>query len=101
MEQAPLSFYLIGPYAHWVRGACVMLAVALLATGIGYYRALSRKARSAAPLLMFTCGAIALVVVALAETDTRSPSTLMGFIHGVAAQAAFFCIIDFMAQSTF
>jgi hypothetical protein len=90
--RAPLSFYLIGPHALWVRCAYFALAAALFALGVGYYRALSVKARSAAPLLLFFCGGIALTVTALAETNTHlSPPTLMGFIHGVAAQAAFLC----------
>jgi hypothetical protein len=90
--RAPLSFYLIGPHALWVRGAYFALATALLALGVGYYRALSPRARSAAPLLLFACGSLGLVVTALAETNTYlSPPTLEGFIHGVAAQTAFLC----------
>lgn len=91
--RAPLSFYLIGPHAMWVRGAYFALATALVALGVGYYyRALSRGARSAAPLLLFACAGVALVVTALAETSTpSSPPNLEGFIHGVAAQTAFLC----------
>ena len=89
--RAPLSFYLVGPHADWVRAAYFALAVALVAVGVGFYRALSPDTRSAAPLLMFVIGAIALVTTAIAETSTVSLQTLEGFIHGTAASTAFLC----------
>lgn len=90
--RAPLSFYLIGPHALWVRGAYFALAAAIVAIGVAGYRALSPQARSAAPVLMFVCGAIGLVVTALARTDPSSPpTTFTGFVHITAAQIAFVC----------
>lgn len=95
--RAPLSFYLVGAHAIWVRCAYFGLATALVALGIGYYRALSPHARSAAPLLLFACGGVALTVTALAETNRPLlPPTFAGFVHGVAAQAAFLCITTAM-----
>lgn len=79
---APLSFYLIGPYALRARGAYFGLAAALVALGVGFYRALSPRGAQRRSLLLFVCGGIALVVTALAETSTHlSPPTLEGFIH--------------------
>jgi hypothetical protein len=99
--RAPLSFYLIGPYSPWVRGAYFSLSVAIIALGLGYYRALSTKARSAAPLTLFIGGGIALSITALAETSTyQSPPTLAGFVHGVAAQATFLCTTTAMLMQS-
>lgn len=91
--RVPLSFYLIGPHAAWVRGVYVLLGAGLASLGLGWHRALSRAARSAAPTMLFVASGIALVVTAFAVTNTRAhPATLHGLVHGVAAQATFLCV---------
>lgn len=91
--RTPLSFYLLDPHGGWVRGAYFALASALGALGAGWYLALRREARSAAPLLLFVAAGIALAVTALAETGRPGqPPTLEALVHGFAAQAAFLCL---------
>lgn len=87
---APLSFYLLGAYGHALQAAYVVLGVALVCLGAGFHGALRPDARSAAPWLLFAVAAVALVVTALTHSNlpARAP-TLQGFVHGVAAQAAF------------
>ncbi|HEX7326516.1 MAG TPA: DUF998 domain-containing protein, partial [Rhodanobacteraceae bacterium] len=73
----PLSFYVIGPYGNAVETGFFVLAPGLVATGVGWYRALGRGARSAAPLLLFVVTAIALCVTAVEYTDLpKHPATL-------------------------
>ncbi|MDO1527826.1 DUF998 domain-containing protein [Fulvimonas sp. R45] len=90
---APLSFYLIGPWGPLLQAAYVAMAVALATLGGGYYRALPPGARSAAPWLLFVAAGVALAVTALAHSNLpgRAP-TLEGFVHGTAAQASFLCV---------
>ena len=91
--RTPLSFYVLGPYGGVVEAGYFVLAVGLVALGIGWYRALARDARSAAPLLLFVLGAIALAVTAIEFTDVPGqPPTLHGFLHIVAAGATFICV---------
>jgi hypothetical protein len=92
-RDAPLSFYLLDAYGHWLQAAYVVLAIALCVLGAGYYRALDARQRSAAPWLLFTAAGLGLCVTALAHSNLpgRAP-TLEGFVHGVAAQAAFLCV---------
>ena len=90
--QAPLSFYLLGAYGSWLRVTYVALGVALIALGIGYYRALTPTARSGAPTLLFCMGGAALAVTAIARSWTPGdPPALEHFIHGLAASTAFLC----------
>ena len=90
---APLSFYLLDAYGHWLQTAYVVLALALASLGAGYYFALREGRRSAAPWLLFVCAGVGLCVTALAHSNLpgRAP-TLEGFVHGVAAQTAFLCV---------
>ncbi|HEV2681550.1 MAG TPA: DUF998 domain-containing protein [Rhodanobacter sp.] len=90
---APLSLYLLDAYGHWLQAAYFVLAVALCSLGAGYYLALDGGHRSLAPWLLFTCAGIGLCVTALAHSNLpgRAP-TLEGFVHGIAAQAAFLCV---------
>lgn len=89
----PLSFYVLGPYGRVVEASYFALAPGLVALGIGWYRALDRKARSAAPLLLFVIGAIALIVTAVEFTDVPDrPPTLHGLVHVVAAGTTFICV---------
>jgi len=90
---APLSFYLLDAYGHWLQAAYIVLASALAALGAGYYLALRDERRSAAPWLLFVCAGIGLCATALAHSNLpgRAP-TLEGFVHGIAAQTAFLCV---------
>jgi hypothetical membrane protein len=91
--RVPLSFYVLGPCGRAVEASYFALACGLVALGVGWYRALDRGARSAAPLLLFVLGAIALAVTAIAFTDVPGqPPTLHGFLHIVAAGATFICV---------
>lgn len=95
--RVPNSFYLIGPWGGMVRTGYYAMALALILLGASAYRAQSPTARSAAPLLLFVTGGAALAVTALAHTDTwNRPPTLHGYVHGVAAQAAFLCTASAM-----
>jgi hypothetical membrane protein len=89
----PLSFYARDPYGHVVVASYFALAVGLVALGAGWYRALAPGARSAAPLLLFVIGAVALCVTAVEFTDVpnRAP-TFHGFVHVVAAGTTFLCV---------
>ncbi|KRE89399.1 hypothetical protein ASG87_03400 [Frateuria sp. Soil773] len=90
--RAPLSFYLLGRCGAVVQSVYVALAAALVLLGTGYYRALPRTARSAAPLLLFAVGAVALCVTAFEHSNLpQGVPTLEGYVHGVAAQTAFLC----------
>lgn len=89
----PLSFYVLGPWGGVVEASYFALAPGLVALGIGWYRALERDARSAAPLLLFVIAAIALVVTAMEFTDIPGqPPTLHGYVHVVAAGTTFLCV---------
>ncbi len=89
----PLSFYALGPYGHAVVASYFALAAGLVALGAGWYRALARGARSAAPLLLFVIGAVALGITAVEFTDVpnRLP-TFHGFVHVIAAGTTFLCV---------
>ncbi|MBQ4856294.1 DUF998 domain-containing protein [Rhodanobacter sp. B2A1Ga4] len=90
---APLSFYLLDAYGHWLQAAYVVLALALASLGAGYYVALRHGRRSAAPWLLFVCAGAGLCVTALAHSNLPGHApTLEGFVHGVAAQTAFLCV---------
>lgn len=90
---APLSFYLLGDYGHWLQAAYFVLAGSLGLLGWGYYLALPKGVRSAAPWLLFVCAGIGLCVTAMAHSNLpgRAP-TFEGWLHGTAAQTAFLCV---------
>ncbi|WEN15630.1 DUF998 domain-containing protein [Rhodanobacter sp. AS-Z3] len=55
--------------------------------------ALDAHHRSAAPCLLFVCAGISLCVTAVAHSNLAEHTpTLEGFVHGLAAQAAFLCV---------
>lgn len=81
----PLSAYLSGPGGGVLQAAYVALALGMVLLGIGLRRALVPAARSAAPVVLLTVGAVALVTTAFAV----GASPLSAFVHGVAAQTAF------------
>lgn len=87
---APISFYLSGPYGVWLQAAYFLLAGALAAIGLAYYRALAPSARSGAPALLFAFAAIGLAATAVADSNLpQRDAGLQGWVHGTAAQAAF------------
>lgn len=77
-----MSIYVTGPYGTRVRASFYAPAPGIAALGIGWYRALDRRARSVFPLILFLVGAIALCVLASFTADaTRWLVTLHGRIH--------------------
>lgn len=94
---APMSFYLLGPYGIWLQAAYCALGGALMLLAAGYYRVLQPQARSGAPVLLFVMAGLALCVTAIADSNLpqREP-TLQGWLHGIAAQAAFLCVTTAM-----
>lgn len=91
--RVPLSFYVLGRYGGMVEASYYALAVGLVAVGVGWYRALCRDARSAAPLLLFVAAAATLCITAAEYTDVPDgPHTLHGMLHVVAAMATFLCV---------
>lgn len=91
--RVPLSFYVLGRYGRLVQAGYFVLACGLVALGIGWYGALDRTARSAAPTLLFVLAAVALCVTAAEFTDVPGrPPTLHGVVHAIAANATFLCI---------
>lgn len=95
--RTPMSFYLLGPSGWVLQAAYGALAVALLALAMGYYRGLAHQTRSAAPLLLFSIGAVALVVTALARSNLPDAApTLEGWVHGTAANTAFLTVTTAM-----
>ncbi|WP_242006776.1 DUF998 domain-containing protein [Aerolutibacter ruishenii] len=95
--RVPMSFYLLGPTGWGLQAGYMALAVALVALAVGYYRGLPRHARSAAPLSLFSVGAVALVVTALARSNLPDAApTLEGWVHGTAANTAFLTVTTAM-----
>lgn len=95
--QVPNSFYLIGPYGWMVRTGYFAMSLVLILFAVGGYLALHRTARSAAPVLLFVVGAVALSVTAIERTPVAGqPLVLEGYVHGVAAQTAFLCTVTAM-----
>ena len=88
-----MSLYVIGPYGTWVRASFYAPAPGVAALGVGWYRALDRRARSVFPLILFIAAAVALCILASFTADaTRWPVTVHGKIHQWAAFATFLCI---------
>lgn len=90
---AQMSRYLLQPYGGWLQLAYCALAVAIVGMAFAVRETLAPHARSAAPTLLFVTGATALVVTAFAPMDgDGADPTLVGWLHGVSAQAAFLCV---------
>jgi hypothetical protein len=90
---APLSYYLTGAYGEAVIAAYVALAVALAALGAGFYSHLPPSARSAAPLLLFVVGALALAITALSEAaKAHGNAGMWEAVHLAAAETTFLCV---------
>lgn len=88
-----MSIYVKGPYGRWVQASFFAPAPGIAALGIGWYRALDRRARSVIPLILFVVAAAALCITAFFIADaTRWPVTLHGKVHQWAAFATFLCV---------
>lgn len=86
----PISVYVFGHFGTWVKAGFVAPAPALIATGVGWYRALDDDSRSVGPLLLFVLSALALCCTAVFVTDiTVHPHSLHGTIHQWSAFATF------------
>ncbi len=90
---ATLSQYLLGPWGLLLRTTYCVLAMTIVLLAIGLHRQMSPKARSAAPLLLFCIGAVALAGVAIG--DSWLPQTAPDFhhwFHHTCAITAFLCV---------
>ncbi|HEV7270843.1 DUF998 domain-containing protein [Pseudoxanthomonas sp.] len=92
-QRATLSQYLLGPWGLLLRVTYCLLSVAIVALALGLYAQLSAKARSAAPLLLFCLGALALAGVAIGDSwlPQRAPDFHHWFHHACAI-TAFLCV---------
>ncbi|MCD9026667.1 DUF998 domain-containing protein [Luteimonas sp. BDR2-5] len=87
-----MSLYLIGAWGPLLQAAYACLSIGMIALAVGLRRAMVPASRSAAPLLLFVLGGIALTTTAYAWMDLPGlDRTLEGLVHGVSAQAAFLC----------
>ncbi|UOV07287.1 DUF998 domain-containing protein [Pseudoxanthomonas sp. F37] len=96
-QQATLSQYLLGPYGLLLRTMYCLLAVAIVALAMGLYVQLAPRARSAAPVLLLSTGALALAGVAIG--DSWLPQVAPDFhrmFHPVCAITAFLCVVSGM-----
>ena len=92
-QQATLSQYLLGPWGLLLRTTYCVLAATIVMLAVGLYAQLSANARSAAPLLLFCIGAVALAGVAIG--DSWLPQAAPEFhhwFHHTCAIAAFLCV---------
>ena len=78
-QRATLSQYLLGPWGLLLRTTYCLLAAAIVVLAAGLYMQLSRHARSAAPMLLFCLGALALAGVAIG--DSWLPQVAPDFHH--------------------
>ncbi len=92
-QQATLSQYLLGPWGLLLRTTYCVLAATIVMLAVGLYAQLSANARSAAPLLLFCIGAVALAGVAIG--DSWLPQAAPEFhhwFHHTCAITAFLCV---------
>lgn len=92
-QQATLSQYLLGPWGLLLRTTYCVLAATIVMLAVGLHAQLSAHARSAAPLLLFCIGAIALAGVAIG--DSWLPQAAPEFhhwFHHTCAITAFLCV---------
>ncbi|MBD9477634.1 DUF998 domain-containing protein [Pseudoxanthomonas sp. PXM02] len=92
-RQATLSQYLLGPWGLLLRTAYCLLAATIVLLSVGLRAQLSAKARSAAPVLLFCIGAVALAGVAIG--DSWLPQIAPDFhhwFHHTCAITAFLCV---------
>lgn len=92
-QRATLSQYLLGPWGLLLRITYCMLAATIVVLALGLHAQLSEKARSAAPLLLFCIGGVALAGVAIG--DSWLPEMAPDFhhwFHHACAITAFLCV---------
>lgn len=92
-RQATLSQYLLGPYGLVLRTTYCVLSATIVVLAVGIYAQLSPRARSAAPVLLFCTGAVALAGVAIG--DSWLPAIAPDFhrwFHHTCAITAFLCV---------
>ncbi len=92
-QRATLSQYLLGPWGLVLRTTYCVLAVTIVVLAFGLHAQLSAKARSAAPVLLFCIGAVALAGVAIG--DSWLPQVAPDFhhwFHHTCAITAFLCV---------
>ena len=94
-QRATLSQYLLGPWGLLLRTTYCLLAAAIVVLAVGLYMQLSRHARSAAPMLLFCLGAVALASVAIG--DSWLPQIAPDFHHWFHHTSA---ITAFLAVTT-
>jgi len=91
--KTPLSYYLNGAYGDLLIAAYVALSASLLALGIGFYRGSASSARSAAPLLLFVVGGVALAVTGLSEKAKAYGHPIeWEMVHLAATETTFLCV---------
>jgi hypothetical protein len=92
-QRATLSQYLLGPWGLLLRTTYCVLAASIVVLAFGLHAQLSTKARSAAPVLLFCLGAVALAGVAIG--DSWLPQVAPDFhhwFHHTCAITAFLCV---------
>lgn len=92
-QQATLSQYLVGPWGLLLRVTYCVLAATIVALAFGLYAQLAKHARSAAPVLLFCIGALALAGVLIG--DSWLPQVAPDFhhwFHHTCAITAFLCV---------
>jgi hypothetical protein len=87
--KTPLSFYLMGPEHGWLHAGFYSLAAAIVLIAAGLYLNAPAGARSSATVLMFSLGAVGVVLAAVSRTDVNSHLTLHGALHLIGAAVAF------------
>ena len=92
-QRATLSQYLLGPWGLLLRTTYCVLAATIVVLAVGLHAQLSARARSAAPLLLFCIGALALAGVAIGDSwlPQAAPDFRLWF-HHTCAITAFLCV---------
>lgn len=95
--EAQMSLYLVGTGGRLLQAGYCAMAGALVLLSVGLHRTLAPPARSGAPVLLFSLGALGLCVTAFAYMDLEGAGpTFIGWVHGVSAYTAFLCVTTAM-----
>lgn len=91
---APLSFYLSGPYGHWLVAAYCVLGVGLVALALAARAATVHEARYALTPVLFAGGAVSLAVTAFwpGSAPGHPADPLGDFIHRLSAMCSFLLV---------
>lgn len=92
--QAPLSFYLSGPYSGWLRLAYALLGLAMAVLATGLWAALAPAARRQLVSVLLPLGGLALIATAYwpGPSPGHPVSDAGALVHGLAAMAAFLLV---------